>query len=205
MKSTLMFALAAAVVLVAQNVLAEEIVESYDEMTFVLGTGTSPTPVDPDPEPGTTVWNVGSDATAFVQDGVLYVRGSGTVTNAPWASAAGTVQKVKIAEDVTSIPSGALDGMTGLTHVNGMALSVFNNVSAAAVKGGGFTAIAIDPSSQTGTVTFRVKSAATADAPEADWTPVEATGTAADPSDATAIHVPISASSPAGFFKVLAD
>ncbi len=202
MKSTLMIALTAAAALAAHNVLAEEIVESYDEMTFVLGTGSSPTPVDPDPEPGTTVWNVGEEATAFVQDGVLYVRGSGTVTNAPWMSAAGSVQKVKIAEDVTSIPSGALDGMTGLTHVNGMALSVFNDVSAGAVKSGGFTAIAIDPSSQTGTVTFRVKTAPAVDTPEGDWTAVDATGIT---TDATAIHVPVPADSPAGFFKVVPD
>ena len=135
---------------------AYEVVEAYDEVVFIPGPAASPTPTDPDPRPETTVWNVGADATAFVQDGVLYVRGSGAVTNVPWVSVAGTVEAVKIAEGVTSIPDGALDGMDNLTHVNGMAVSVFNNVSAGVVKAGGFKSIAIDPSTRTGTVTFRV-------------------------------------------------
>ena len=140
-----------------------------------------------------------------MQDGVLYVRGSGVVTSVPWAVVADEVERVKIAEGITSMPEGALDGMDNLTHVNGMAVSVFNSAAAGAVKFGGFTAIAIDPSTQTGTVTFRVKSAASVDTPDDDWVPVEATGTEVDSGDATAICVPIPAETRAGFFKVVTD
>ena len=184
---------------------AYEVVESYDEVVFVLGPAETPAPTDPDPRPGTIVWDVGADATAFVQDGVLYVRGTGGVTSVPWSSVAGTVEQVKIAEGVTSIPEGALDGMDNLTHVNGMAVSVFNNVSAGVVKAGGFKSIAIDPSTRTGTVTFRVKFAESVDTPAEDWVPVEATGTEVDSGDATAICVPISAETRAGFFQVVTD
>ena len=97
---------------------------------------------------------------------------------------------------------GALNGMDNLTHVNGMAVPVFNSVAAGAVSSGGFTAIAIDPSTQTGTVTFRVKTAPAVDTPEGDWTAVDVTGIT---TDATAIHVPVPADSPAGFFKVVPD
>ena len=205
MKSVYSVCLVAALACAALVARAYEVVEAYDEVVFVLGPAATPDPSDPDPRPGTVVWDVGVDATAFVQDAVLYVRGSGTVTNAPWASMAGTVEEVKIAEDVTSIPDGSLEGMDNLTHVNGMAVSVFNNVSAGVVKAGGFKSIAIDPSTRTGTVTFRVKSAASVDAPVDDWVPIEATGTAVDSGDSTAICVPISAESPAGFFKVVTD
>ena len=184
---------------------AYEVVEAYDEVVFILGPAASPTPTDPDPRPETTVWNVGAAATAFVQDGVLYVRGSGAVVSMPWSAVAGTVEAVKIAEGVTSIPDGALDGMDNLTHVNGMAVSVFNNVAAGAVKSGGFTAIAIDPATRTGTVTFRVKFAESVDTPADDWVPVEATGTEVDAGDATAICVPISAETRTGFFQVVTD
>lgn len=181
---------------------AYEVVEAYDEVVFILGPAASPTPTDPDPRPETTVWNVGADATAFVQDGVLYVRGSGAVTNVPWVSVAGSVEAVKIAEDVTSIPEGALDGMSNLTHVNGMAVPVFNNVCAGVVKSGGFTAIAIDSSTGTGTVTFRIKTAPSVDTPASEWTAVDATGVT---TDTTAIRVPVPADGPAGFFKVVSD
>ena len=184
---------------------AYEVVEAYDEVVFILGPAASPTPTDPDPRPETTVWNVGADATAFVQDGVLYVRGSGAVVSMPWSAVADEVEKVKIAEGVTSIPDGALDGMDNLTHVNGMAVSVFNNVAAGAVKSGGFTAIAIDPATRTGTVTFRVKTAPSVETPAGDWTSVEATGVAVDAPDATAICVPVPATGSAGFFKVIPD
>ena len=185
-----------------------EAVASLVRGVFVLGpevTPPGPGPVDPDPRPETEVWNVGENATAFVQDGVLYVRGEGAVTSAPWAAVAKTVVKVKIAEAITAIPEGALAGMDNLVQVNGLSLAVFNDVAAGAVKAGGFTAIAIDPSTKTGTVTFRVTRAATVDAPSADWTPVDAKGVATDPADPTAILVPISAECPAGFFKLYAD
>ena len=206
MKNAFTFGLVAALAAGTYVAQAYEVVESYDEVVFVLGPADTPEqPSDPDPRPETEVWDVGADATAFVQDGVLYVRGSGVVTSVPWSVVADEVERVKIAEGIASMPEGALDGMDNLTHVNGMAVSVFNTVAAGAVKSGGFTAIAIDPSTQTGTVTFRVKSAASVDTPDDDWVPVEATGTSIDPGDATAIRVPISAASPAGFFKVVTD
>ena len=185
----------------------EDVVFASGEAGFVLGPAATPgpTPVDPDPRPGTTVWNVGTDATAFVQDGVLYVRGAGAVTSAPWAAVAGTVAAVKIATGITALPEGALSGMENLAEVNGLAVGVFNSVAVGAVKAGGFTAIAIDPATKTGTVTFRVKAAADVTAPADEWAPVEATGVAADPADATAIRVPISAEGPAGFFKLRTD
>lgn len=183
----------------------DEAVEAFAEAVFVLGPEPSPGPVEPEPDPGTVVWEVGPSATAFVQNGVLYVRGSGPVTNMPWSSVAATVEKVKISEDITAIPSGSLAGMDGLTQVNGLNLSVFNAVSAGAVKSGGFTAIAIDPSTQTGTVTFRVKTATDVDAPAAEWTAIDATGVITDPGDETAIRVTVPAETPTGFFKVLAD
>ena len=205
MKNAFTFGLAAVLVAGTYVAQAYEVVESYDEVVFVLGPAETPAPSDPDPRPETDVWDVGSDATAFVQDGVLYVRGSGAVTSVPWSVVADEVERVKIAEGITSMPEGALDGMDNLTHVNGMAVSVFNTVAVGAVKSGGFTAIAIDPSTQTGTVKFRVKTAATVDAPEGDWKPVDATDVAADLGDDTAICVPVPATTPAGFFKVVAD
>ena len=184
-----------------------DVVFADGEAGFVLGPATSPgpTPVDPEPDPGTTVWNVGTDATAFVQHGVLYVCGEGAVTNAPWAAVAGTVESVKIAAGITALPEGALSGMENLAAVNGLAVGVFNDVAAGAVKAGGFTAIAIDPATKTGTVTLRVTRAADVTASAGDWTPVDATGVSTDPGDPTAILVPISAEGPAGFFKLYAD
>lgn len=205
MKNAFTFGLAVALVAGTYVAQAYEVVESYDEVVFVLGPAETPAPSDPDPRPETDVWNVGADATAFVQDGVLYVRGSGVVTSVPWAVVADEVERVKIAEGITSMPEGALDGMDNLTHVNGMAVSVFNSAAAGAVKFGGFTAIAIDPSTQTGTVTFRVKFAESVDTPAEDWVPVEATGTEVDSGDATAICVSIPAETRAGFFKVVTD
>ena len=205
MKNAFTFGLAAVIVAGTYVAQAYEVVESYDEVVFVLGPVESPASSDPDPRPETDVWDVGSDATAFVQDGVLYVRGSGVVTSVPWSVVADEVERVKIAEGITSMPEGALDGMDNLTHVNGMAVSVFNTVAVGTVKSGGFTAIAIDPSTQTGTVTFRIKSAASVDTPADDWVSVDATGTSIDPGDDTAICVPVPATTPAGFFKVVAD
>lgn len=185
----------------------QEAVASLVRGVFVLGPAMppGPTPVDPEPRPETTVWNVGTDATAFVQDGVLYVRGEGAVTSAPWSAVAETVESVKIAADITGLPEGALAGMDNLAQVNGLALPVFNNVAVGAVKAGGFTAIAIDPATRTGTVTFRVKSTTDLAAPADEWTPVNATGVTTDSGDATAIRVPVPAEGSAGFFKVLAD
>ena len=185
----------------------QEAVAAFVRGAFVLGPAMppGPTPVDPEPGPGTVVWNVGTDATAFVQDGVLYVKGEGAVTNAPWAVVAGTVEEVKIAQGITALPEGALTGMENLAKVNGLALSVFNGVATGAVKAGGFTAIAIDPATRTGTVTFRVKSTTDLAAPTDEWTPVNATGVTTDSGDATAIRVPVPAEGSAGFFKVLAD
>lgn len=183
----------------------QEAVASSVRGVFVLGPATppGPTPVDPEPGPGTVVWNVGTGATAFVQDGVLYVKGEGVVTNAPWAVVAGAVEEVKIAQGITALPEGALAGMDNLAKVNGLSLSVFNGIAAGAVKAGGFTAIVIDPTTRRGVVTFRVGRAAAVDAPAAEWTAVDATGTSVDPNDTTAIRVPVPADAPAGFFKVI--
>ena len=205
MKNAFTFSLAAALAAGVYFAQAYEVVESYDEAVFVLGPAFEPGPTDPDPRPETEVWDVGPDATAFLQDGVLYVRGSGVVTSIPWSVVADEVERVKIAEGITAMPQGAMDGMDNLEYVNGMAVPVFNSVAAGAVSSGGFTAIAIDPSTQTGTVTFRVKSAASLDTPSDDWTPVVATGAGVDSADATAIRVPVPASTPAGFFKVVAE
>ena len=202
MKNAFTFSLAAALAAGVYFAQAYEVVESYDEAVFVLGPASAPEPTDPDPRPETEVWNVGTDATAFLQDGVLYVRGNGVVTSIPWSVVADEVERVKIAEGITAMPQGAMDGMDNLEYVNGMAVPVFNSVAAGAVSSGGFTAIAIDPSTQTGTVTFRVKTAPAVDTPEGDWTAVDATGIT---TDATAIHVPVPADSPAGFFKVVPD
>mgnify|MGYP003314615481 CR=1 FL=1 len=186
-----------------------EAVASQVTVLFVLGPdgtpGVGPAPADPEPRAETEVWNVGEGATAFVQDGVLYVRGEGAVTSAPWATVAGTVESVKIAAGITALPEGALSGMENLAAVNGLAVGVFNDVAAGAVKAGGFTAIAIDPATKTGTVTLRVTRAADVTASAGDWTPVDATGVSTDPGDPTAILVPISAEGPAGFFKLYAD
>lgn len=185
--------------------LTDEEVVAFAEIMFVLGSTASGGPVDPDPRPDTVVWDVGTDATAFVQDGVLYVRGEGSVTSAPWAEVAETVAEVKVAAGITALPEGALSGMENLAAVNGLAVGVFNDVAAGAVKAGGFTAIAIDPATKTGTVTLRVTRAADVTAFAGDWTPVDATGVSTDPGDPTAILVPISAEGPAGFFKLYAD
>ena len=165
MKNAFTFSLAAAFAAGVYFAQAYEVVESYDEAVFVLGPASEPGPTDPDPRPETEVWDVGPDATAFLQDGVLYVRGNGVVTSIPWSVVADEVERVKIAEGITAMPQGAMDGMDNLEYVNGMAVPVFNTVAAGAVSSGGFTAIAIDPSTQTGTVTFRVKSAASLDTP----------------------------------------
>lgn len=202
MRGIVILGLAAMLVVATFTAYGYEVVEAYDEAVFVLGPASSPEPSDPDPRPETTVWYVGEDATAFVQDGFLYVRGTGSVTNAPWTSVAGSVESVKIADGITELPEGSLDGMSNLAQVNGLRLSVFNGVAAGVVKSGGFTAIAIDPSTGTGTVTFRVKTAPAVDTPEGDWTAVDATGAT---TDATAIRVPVPADSPAGFFKVVPD
>ena len=95
--------------------------------------------------------------------------------------------------------------MNNLAQINGLRLSVFNGVAAGVVKSGGFKAIAIDPSTGTGTVTFRVRTAPSVDTPEDDWTAVDATGVSTEGGDDTAIRVPVRADSPAGFFKVISD
>jgi len=180
----------------------EEAVDALAEAVFALGPATPPGPVDPEPATPDDAWIVGEDAKAFVQDGVLYVRGAGAVTSTPWSSVAATVEKVKIAEDITEIPEGALAGMKNLEQVNGLKLSVFNGVAAGAVKSGGFTAIAIDPSTKTGTVTFRVKTAPTVGTPADEWTAVEPDDVTVE---GTGINVPVPAADPAGFFRVLVD
>lgn len=185
----------------------DEAVAAFARKVFVLGpvTPPGPTPIDPEPRPETVVWDVGEDATAFVQDGVLYVRGTGVVASAPWSAVAGEVEKVKIGAGIAAMPEGALAGMDNLMEVNGLSLSVFSGVAAGVVKGGGFTAIAVDSATKTGTVAFRVKRANAVDAPESEWTAVDASGVTVDAEDATAICVPISADAPAGFFKVVAE
>ena len=202
MKNAFTLSLAAAMAVGVYSAQAYEVVESYDEAVFVLGPAAEPGPTDPDPRPETEVWDVGPDATAFLQDGVLYVRGNGVVTSIPWSVVADEVERVKIAEGITAMPQGAMDGMDNLEYVNGMAVPVFNSVAAGAVSSGGFTAIAIDPSTQTGTVTFRVKTAPSVDTPASEWTAVDATGVT---TDTTAIRVPVPADGPAGFFKVVSD
>jgi len=179
----------------------DEAVEALAEAVFVLGPATPPGPVDPEPVTPDDAWVVGADAKAFVQDGVLYVRGTGAVTSVPWSSVAATVEKVKIAEDITAIPEGSLAGMENLTQVNGLKLAVFNGVAAGVVKSGGFTAIAIDPSTKTGTVTFRVKTAPSVDTPVGEWTAVEPAGVTVEGAD---LSVPVPAGNSAGFFRVLA-
>ena len=63
-------------------------------------------------------WTVGKGVTAYLEEGMLFVKGSGAMTNfasaadAPWAPAASRIDRVEVAPTVASIGEHAFDGIS---------------------------------------------------------------------------------------------
>ena len=62
-------------------------------------------------------WTVGKDVTAYLEEGMLFVKGSGAMTNfksaadAPWAPAASRIDRVEVAPTVAPIGEHAFEGI----------------------------------------------------------------------------------------------
>ena len=134
-------------------------------------------------------WTAGDGVTAHAEDKTLFINGAGAVTLTPWAGDSAWITKLQVAEGVTDLGETMVT-LPSLTSVNGLSLGVFNSAAAGAVKTKGFNAIVVDPTTRKATLTLVVKTAATVDAEEKDWT-VAATE-----------DVEVDASAPAGFFFV---
>lgn len=134
-------------------------------------------------------WPVGANATAWTNGvGKLVIEGTGAVRSAPWTEFAAEITEVKIDRGVTDLPTGAFDGMKNLQYVNDLLIEVCNSAAVGAVKVAGFSAIAVENGKAT--LTLVVKTAATVDAEEKDWTAAATT------------KVEVDAPAPAGFFIV---
>lgn len=174
------------------NVLAWHIYIKSDEFktahNFYRSDGFTVRPVcDIPPGSEENPWVVGENATAYVKDGTLYIKGTGPVTSMPWTEEADGITKLVKDEGVTEL-NEIVETLPDLKNVNGLALTELNGLAVAALKAAGFSAIAVDPATQEATLSVVICKAESLDEPE--WKPVSTN------------DVPVKADTPAGFFIV---
>ena len=95
-----------------------------------------------DTPPGCEIdpWKVGENVTAYIKDGVLYLKGTGAMNDfasaakVPWAAVADQVTAVTVEDGVTKVGKNALAGIGDDVTVNGTPLSTYRTVSSVETK-----------------------------------------------------------------------
>lgn len=136
-------------------------------------------------------WSAGSGVTAYIKDGVLYVKGAGVITSTPWAERGSEIREVVKDREVSGFGNAAVNGLSNLRFVNGFSVSDLSSLSAGVVGSDGFSSIAIDPESGSATLTLVIRKAERVDSEE--W------------KEAGTVDVKIPADTPTGFFKVISQ
>lgn len=136
-------------------------------------------------------WSAGAGVTAYIKDGVLYVKGVGAITSTPWIERGLEIREVVKDREVSGFGNAAVNGLSNLRFVNGFSVSDLSSLSAGVVGSDGFSSIAIDPESRSATLTLVIRKAERVDSEE--W------------NDARTVDVKIPADAPTGFFKVISQ
>ena len=135
-------------------------------------------------------WEAGDGVEAYTNGvGGLVVAGAGVVASMPWTDCAPGITSLQVAEDVDVDLSQLMSPLANLQSVNGLSLAKFNSAAVGFVKVDGFSAIAVDPVTQSAELDVVVSRADSLEAP-VEWTPVATNA------------VPVKAEGPAGFFIV---
>ena len=120
--------------------------------------------------------------------GGVVIGGAGEVAAMPWTEFASDITEVVKGRDVKGLKD-ILAPLANLAYVNGLSLEDFNSTAVGVAKAAGFSAIAVDPATQTAELRVVVSRSGSLEEPVV-WTPVSTN------------VIPVKAESPAGFFAV---